>query len=466
MRHLVDTAYAHLGHVDVFFANAGIGTLTGLEASDAEWARALDTNVLAHVRAARHLVPRWLDAGGGRLVVTASAAGLLTMLGDAPYSVSKHAAVAFAEWLSATYRHRGIVVQAICPQGVQTRMLEESGPLQELLTRDAAVSADDVAEAAWRALAGDDFYVLPHPEVRDYYAQRAAHPDAWLAGMNRLQQKLDHQTDRHLDPGARMSDQPTTTDTTDTTTQRTAIVTGAARGIGAAVAKRLASDGYAVAVLDLDESACAAVVSDIEAAGGKGLAVGVDVSDEAGVQAAVERVASELGAPTVLVNNAGIIRDNMLFKMTADDWDAVMNVHLRGSFLMTRATQKHMIDAKFGRIVNLSSTSALGNRGQANYSAAKAGLQGFTKTLAIELGKFGVTANAIAPGFIATDMTRQTAERMGITFEQFLEGAAKEIPVARVGQPEDIAATTSFLVRDEAGFVSGQVIYVAGGPKD
>jgi 3-oxoacyl-[acyl-carrier protein] reductase len=133
---------------------------------------------------------------------------------------------------------------------------------------------------------------------------------------------------------------------------------------------------------------------------------------------------------------------------------------------MTRATQKYMIDAKFGRIVNLSSTSALGNRGQANYSAAKAGLQGFTKTLAIELGKFGVTANAIAPGFIATDMTRQTAERMGITFEQFLEGAAKEIPVARVGQPEDIAATASFLVRDEAGFVSGQVIYVAGGPKD
>ena len=260
-----------------------------------------------------------------------------------------------------------------------------------------------------------------------------------------------------------MTDQPTTA---DTTTQRTAIVTGGARRLGAPLAQRLASDGYAVAVLDLDESACAAVVSEIESAGGTGLAVGVDVSDEAAVQAAVDRVASELGAPTVLVNNAGIIRDNMLFKMTADDWDAVMNVHLRGSFLMTRAAQKHMIDAKWGRIVNLSSTSALGNRGQANYSAAKAGLQGFTKTLAIELGKFGVTANAIAPGFIATDMTRQTAERMGITFEQFLEGAAKEIPVARVGQPEDIAATTSFLVRDEAGFVSGQVIYVAGGPKD
>ena len=156
--------------------------------------RTLETNVLAHVRAARHLVPRWLDAGGGRLVVTASAAGLLTMLGDAPYSVSKHGAVAFAEWLSATYRHRGIVVQAICPQGVQTRMLDGSGPLKDLLTLDATLTADEVAEAAWRALATDDFYVLPHPEVRDYYAQRATHPDAWLAGMNRLQQKLDHQT--------------------------------------------------------------------------------------------------------------------------------------------------------------------------------------------------------------------------------------------------------------------------------
>ena len=255
-----------------------------------------------------------------------------------------------------------------------------------------------------------------------------------------------------------MTDQPTPT--------RTAIVTGSARGIGAAVAKRLAADGCAVAVLDLDESSCAAVVSEIETAGGKGLAVGVDVADEAGVQAAVARVATELGAPTILVNNAGIIRDNMLFKMTADDWDAVMAVHLRGSFLMTRACQKHMVDAKWGRVVNLSSTSALGNRGQANYSAAKAGLQGFTKTLAIELGRFGVTANAIAPGFIATDMTRATAERMGITFEQFLEGAAKEIPVGRAGQPEDIAATASFLVSEEASFVSGQVIYVAGGPKD
>ncbi|MEP7332730.1 MAG: 3-oxoacyl-ACP reductase FabG [Terracoccus sp.] len=250
------------------------------------------------------------------------------------------------------------------------------------------------------------------------------------------------------------------------TTPRTAIVTGGARGIGAAVARRLSADGFAVAVLDLDESACAAIVSEIEEAGGKGLPVSVDVSDEAAVQSAVDRVAAELGAPTVLINNAGIIRDNMLFKMSVDDWDAVMNVHLRGSFLMTRATQKYMIDAKWGRIVNLSSTSALGNRGQANYSAAKAGMQGFTKTLAIELGKFGVTANAIAPGFIATDMTRSTAERMGVSFETFIEAVAKDIPVGRAGQPDDIAATAAFLVRDDASFVSGQVIYVAGGPKD
>ncbi len=247
--------------------------------------------------------------------------------------------------------------------------------------------------------------------------------------------------------------------------QRTAIVTGAARGIGAAVAKRLSKDGFAVAVLDLDEGACGSVVEEVTAAGGKALAVGVDVADEQAVDRAVSRVAEELGAPTVLVNNAGITRDNLLFKMTTQDWDAVLNVHLRGSFLMSRATQKYMTEAKWGRIVNLSSTSALGNRGQANYSAAKAGMQGFTKTLAFELGKFGVTVNAIAPGFIETEMTAATAERLGVGFEDFKEFAAKDIPVARVGQPEDIAATVSFFAREEAGFVSGQVIYVAGGPK-
>jgi 3-oxoacyl-[acyl-carrier protein] reductase len=245
---------------------------------------------------------------------------------------------------------------------------------------------------------------------------------------------------------------------------RTAIITGSARGIGAAIAKRLSDDGFAVAILDLDEGACAPVRDEIIGAGGSAIAVGVDVSDEDAVERAVSRVAEELSGPSVLINNAGITRDNLLFKMSVNDWDAVMNVHLRGSFLMSRAAQKYMTESGWGRIVNLSSTSALGNRGQANYSAAKAGLQGFTKTLAIELGKYGVTVNAIAPGFIETDMTADTAKRMGLDFEDFKKGAAKQIPVARVGQPEDIAAVVSFFAREESSFVSGQVIYVAGGP--
>ncbi|MEU1997266.1 3-oxoacyl-ACP reductase FabG [Nocardia gamkensis] len=249
-------------------------------------------------------------------------------------------------------------------------------------------------------------------------------------------------------------------------TQRIAVVTGAARGIGAAVARRLAADGMAVAVLDLDEAACTTVVDEIESADGRALAVGVDVSDESAVTRAVGRVAAELGAPAVLVNNAGILRDNLLFKMSADDWDAVLNVHLRGSFLLARAVQAHMIEQRWGRIVNLSSTSALGNRGQANYAAAKAGLQGFTKTLALELGKFGVTANAVAPGFIETEMTAATAARMNIPFEEFKTAMAAQIPVARTGTPADVAHTVSFLVSEGAGFVSGQVIYVAGGPRN
>ncbi|MEU8516278.1 3-oxoacyl-ACP reductase FabG [Kitasatospora sp. NPDC048722] len=253
---------------------------------------------------------------------------------------------------------------------------------------------------------------------------------------------------------------------TEQSTPRVAVVTGAGRGLGAATALRLAADGYAVAVLDLDEAAGKDTVDRITAAGGRALAVGADVSDAGQVQAAVDRVVAELGAPVVLVNNAGVLRDNLLFKMSESDWDTVMNVHLRGAFLMTRAVQKHMVDAGFGRIVNLSSSSAQGNRGQANYSAAKAGLQGFTKTLAIELGKFGITANAVAPGFIATDMTAATAARVGMDFEDFKRAAASQIPVQRVGLPEDVAHTISFLASEGAGFVSGQVIYVAGGPLD
>lgn len=248
--------------------------------------------------------------------------------------------------------------------------------------------------------------------------------------------------------------------------EKVAVVTGAARGIGAGVAVKLAADGFAVAVLDLEEFAGKETVERITAAGGRALAIGADVSNSAAVTAAVERINAELGPPVVLINNAGVIRDNLIFKMSEEDWEIVMAVHLRGAFLMSKACQKYMTEQKWGRIVNLSSVSALGNRGQANYSAAKAGLQGLAKTLAIELGPFGVTANAIAPGFIATEMTAATAARMGVDFETFQEAAAQQIPVRRVGLPEDIANTVSFLVSEGAGFVSGQVIYVAGGPRD
>ena len=192
--HLVSTAREHLGKIDIYFANAGIDVGQGLDAPAEDWARAIEVNVMGHVRAAQQLVPTWLETGGGRFVVTASAAGLLTMLGSAPYSVTKHAAVGFAEWLSATYGHRGIVVQAICPQGVRTRMLEEAGPLTELLSRDTALEPEQVADTVWHALQDDRFLILPHPEVADYYKLRASDTDRWLAGMRKLQAKLDQAT--------------------------------------------------------------------------------------------------------------------------------------------------------------------------------------------------------------------------------------------------------------------------------
>ena len=251
----------------------------------------------------------------------------------------------------------------------------------------------------------------------------------------------------------------------DSSNARVAIVTGAARGIGAAVAQRLSSDGFAVAVLDLDETSCAETVEGITSSGGQALAVGVDVADENAVEAAVTRVADELGPPVVLVNNAGITRDNLLFKMTDEDWDLVMGVHLRGAFLMTRAAQKHFVEQKYGKVLNLSSVSALGNRGQANYSAAKMGIQGFTRTLGIELGPFGVNANAIAPGFIATEMTDATARRLKMEPEELRRLNAEANPVRRVGEPADIAAAAAFLCSDEASYITGQTLYVDGGAK-
>ncbi|GAA4877329.1 3-oxoacyl-ACP reductase FabG [Pseudonocardia benzenivorans] len=247
--------------------------------------------------------------------------------------------------------------------------------------------------------------------------------------------------------------------------RRVAVVTGAARGIGAATAQRLARDGLAVAVVDLEESAAKASADAVVAAGGTAIAVRLDVTDAAAVQVAVDQVVAELGPPTVLVNNAGITRDDLLFRMTETNWDAVVDVHLKGSFLMSRAVQGFMVQARWGRIVNLSSTSALGKRGQANYAAAKAGVQGFTKALAFELGRFGITVNCVAPGFVVTDMTRATAQRLGVPWTDYLAQRVAELPVGRAGQGEDIAHAVSYFVDERSGFVSGQVLYVSGGPR-
>lgn len=244
-----------------------------------------------------------------------------------------------------------------------------------------------------------------------------------------------------------------------------AIVTGGARGLGRAIALELAQRGARVAVFDLDIAGASQTAELIRTAGGDALACEVDVADEPAVQAGVARVVERLGPPLVLVNNAGVLRDDLLFKMPVANWDTIMNVHLRGAFLMSREVQSHMVQGGWGRIINLSSTSALGNVGQANYATAKAGVQGFTKTLALELGRFGITVNAVAPGFTVTDMTRGVAERVGIEFDELVEREAAATAVRRVGAPEDIAHAVAFFAAPESGFVSGQVLYVAGGPK-
>ena len=253
--------------------------------------------------------------------------------------------------------------------------------------------------------------------------------------------------------------------TTKVTDKRVALVTVGARRIGAAIAERLAQDGKDVAVIDLRQADPAETVAAIEQAVGRSVGDGCDVSDAAAVKAAIGHIQSTLGAPTVLINDAGILRDDLIVKMTEDDWDAVMSVHLCGTFSLTREVQAHKVAAKCGRIVNVSSTSALGNRGQANYAATKAGMQGFAKTLAIELGRYNMMANAIAPGFIATEMLRASAERIRVTFEKYPEVATKEIAAGRPGEPEDVAAAASFFCSDEASFISGEVLPVAGGPR-
>ncbi|WEG10814.1 beta-ketoacyl-ACP reductase [Pullulanibacillus sp. KACC 23026] len=247
---------------------------------------------------------------------------------------------------------------------------------------------------------------------------------------------------------------------------RVAFVTGGSRGIGRAIVDRFAEEGAKIAFIDINEKALSESTNELREQGYEVFSKVADVASFDEVEQAVNEAAEAFGSIDILVNNAGVIRDNLLFKMTDDDWDTVMNVHLKGSFNAARAAQRHMVKQKYGRIINISSTSALGNRGQANYATAKAGLQGFTKTLAIELGKFGITANSVAPGFIETEMTRNTAERIGITFEQLIDASVAQIPVGRSGQPSDIANAVAFFADERSSFVSGQVLYVAGGPKN
>jgi len=259
-------------------------------------------------------------------------------------------------------------------------------------------------------------------------------------------------------------------------------VTGAARGIGAAEAIRLAQEGANVAVLDLSAEACRETVEAVEAAGTEAIAIACDVSSAQQVDKAFEEIHNRFGRVDILVNNAGLLRDNLSFKMTEDDWDKVLDVHLKGSFLCSRAAQKYMVEQEYGKIVMTSSAQkymveqeygkivmtssivALGNKGQANYSAAKAGLQALARTLALELGRFNVTVNAVAPGWIETEMTKEAAERVGMTMDDMKERFAKNIPLKRFGRVEDIANVVAFLVSDDASYISGETIYVAGGP--
>lgn len=247
---------------------------------------------------------------------------------------------------------------------------------------------------------------------------------------------------------------------------RVTFVTGGSRGIGKGIVELLASEGAKVAFIDVNEQAIHETTQELREKGYEVFSKVASVVEANEVKAAMDEAFNQFGSIDILVNNAGVIRDNMLFKMTDDDWQLVMDVHLKGSFNATRAAQKYMVDNRYGRIINISSTSALGNRGQANYATAKAGLQGFTKTLAIELGKFGITANSVAPGFIETDMTKETARRIGISFEDLIQASVSKIPVGRSGKPSDIANAVAFFADERSSFVNGQVIYVAGGPKN
>ncbi|TQR18311.1 SDR family NAD(P)-dependent oxidoreductase [Psychrobacillus soli] len=247
---------------------------------------------------------------------------------------------------------------------------------------------------------------------------------------------------------------------------RTAFITGGSRGIGREIAEQFAREGANVAIIDVDQEALNKAEEELKGDGYSVYTKVASVTEREEIESSMNEVYESFGSLDILINNAGVLRDNLLFKMTDEDWITVMDVHLKGAFLASRAAQQYMTKEQYGRIINISSTSALGNRGQANYSTAKAGLQGLTKTLAIELGKFGITANAVAPGFIETEMTKTTAERIGVPFEELVKSRVNTIPVGRSGKPKDIANAVLFFADEQSSFVSGQVLYIAGGPKN
>jgi 3-oxoacyl-[acyl-carrier protein] reductase len=239
---------------------------------------------------------------------------------------------------------------------------------------------------------------------------------------------------------------------------KVALVTGAGQGLGEAMALRFAREGAAVMVNDLREETAGATAEAIRAAGGKAATFAGSVMDEAVVEALVERTVKELGTVDILVNNAGITRDKLLKDLTAADWDAVLNLNLRGTFLVSKYATPIMVAARWGRVINMSSRAHLGNKGQTNYSASKAGVIGFTRALSLELGKFGVTANCIAPGIIATP---------GVTslphYQTLVDRVAPTLPIPRLGKPEDVAGVAAFLASDDAEYITGETIHVSGG---
>ena len=245
---------------------------------------------------------------------------------------------------------------------------------------------------------------------------------------------------------------------------RVALVTGGGRGIGAATVRHFAREGAAVIISDVDREPADAVAAEIRAKHGRALAFACDVTDRAAVDVMVGSAGQEFGQLDILVTCAGVIRDNLVYKMSDEDWDLVIDTHLKGTFLCARAAQRMMVTRRYGKMVFISSTSALGNRGQTNYSTAKAGIQGMARTLAIELGPFNINVNAVAPGFIETRMTQAVAERTGIDYEQLKKEAAERTPLQRTGQPEDVAAVIAFLSSEDASYVSGQTLYIRGGP--